>query len=107
MFGVEEDDRSVMLDPSWLEKHFADMEMCASDVVRNTMGNAVYGYRVIIDIKTGQAVVDDDSKKRVRELYDILCKHYEKLGCTKPTIGYFQVISGDYEQDHEEYVPEE
>lgn len=107
VYGVMEGDRNMALDSSWLEEHFPYFYTYASDVVRNYRGNAVYGICVGICQETGQAIASDEKKESVQRLYTILCEYCEKSGHDKPSLGYFLVVSGDYEtSDQEEYVPE-
>ncbi len=55
VFGVM-DDRDMYLEPNWLEENFPSLSTYASDVVRNYMGNAVYGIQAHLDEKTGGGV---------------------------------------------------
>lgn len=107
VYGIMESDRSMVLDDEWFSENYPNLGMFASDVVRNTMGNAVYGTSVGICEATGQVNPPTaESKAEVDRLYEILCQHCEVEGWPKPRLGYFLVISGDYEKDHSEYVPD-
>ncbi len=105
VFGVMESDRSMVLERDWLEVNFPQLSVYASDVVRNTMGNAVYGILGHLDSETGQVIVAEVDKKCVQELYSLLVKYCEETGHEKPCMGYFTVVSGDYEEEHEAYIP--
>lgn len=107
VYGVMEGDRSQILDQEWLESKYPYMNVFASDVVRNTMGNAVYGYSLDFDEATGQSQPTDGQKEDVQQLYTFLCEYCRRENLTEPSMGYFLVVSGDYCQDHSEYVPEE
>jgi hypothetical protein len=104
VFGIMETDRSAILDRDWLEEHFPDIGIFASDVVRNTMGNAVYGITVYFSAD-GQALATDNVKEEVARLHAVLSKHYESNGQSPPRMAYYLVISGDYEEDHTSYIP--
>ncbi len=108
VFGVMESERDAMLEHDWLEENFPSLNVYASDVVRNHMGNAVYGISVHLDQTTGQAYVSAEDKADVMRLYELLCNYYARLGDTqKPNVGFFTVVSGDYEcEQHCEYIPE-
>jgi hypothetical protein len=105
VFGVMEGDRSMVLERDWLEVNFPQLSVYASDVVRNTMGNAVYGITGHLDTETGQVIVAEVDKKCVQELYSLLVKYCEETGHATPSVGYFTVVSGDYEEEHEAYIP--
>lgn len=108
VFGVIESSRHAMLDRDWLEEHFPDINMFASDVVRNHMGNAVYCVVAQFDKQTGQAYVSNESHAEVIRLYDVLYQYYTGMGDEYlPDVGFFTVISGGYDtSDHSEYIPE-
>jgi hypothetical protein len=105
VYGVMEGDRSMMLEREWLETNFPQLATFASDVVRNTMGNAVYGITGDMCTATGQVYVDEDDKKCVQKLYSLLVKYCEDTGHDMPAVGYYTVVSGDYEEEHETYIP--
>lgn len=106
VYGIMEADRFMVIDTEWLEDEFPSLGMFASDVVRNTMGNAVYGTIVDISQATGRAnPPTNDYKTEVEHLYDILYRHCSLEEWDPPSLGYFMVISGDYEKDHNEYIP--
>ena len=106
IYGVMEGDRYRILDQEWLESAYPEMDTYASDVVRNIMGNATYGYTLHFDQVTGQAQATKSQKETVQQLYTLLCEYCEGEGIPKPDFGYFRVVGGDYEKDHYEYVPD-
>ena len=98
----------MMLDCEWLAEHFPDIQMWASDVVRNYMGSAIYGYAVYLKRETGMCTVPDKEKADVEALYERLCTHYRAQGVLEedmPEMGYFLAMSGDYERGNTSYVP--
>ncbi len=109
VFGVMEGSRDMILERDWLEANFPEMRTFASEVVRNCMGNAVYGYSIPLDSVTGQARVSDSDKEEIQVLYSILEAYWKTSGDIHdmPRIGYFPVIEGDYETDHTPYIPAE
>lgn len=106
VYGVMEGDGFRILDQEWLESAYPEMYTYASDVVRNTMGNATYGYTLWLDPATGQAQATEEQKASVQELYTRLHEYCVREGIAEPSMGYFLVVGGDYEKDHYEYVPE-
>jgi hypothetical protein len=105
MYGIMEGDRCMVLEREWLETNFPEVVLAASDVVRNTMGNAVYGVTVFLDNDTGKASASDAEKKSIQDLYRILLNYCEETGHAKPLVGYFTVVMGDFEEEHEPYIP--
>ncbi len=105
VYGVIENDCNCVLDRDWLEEHFPTLSTYASYVARNTMGTAVYGNMVPFSTTSGQATASDELKADVARLFALLCKHSESKGRPFPTMGYFLVVSGDYKEEHDVYIP--
>jgi hypothetical protein len=108
VFGIQESNRDMMLDSEWLAEHFPNIQMWASDIVRNCMGSAIYGYAVYLQRETGMSTVSDEEKADVEALYERMCAHYRAQGVSEedmPEMGYFLAMSGDYECEHSSYVP--
>jgi hypothetical protein len=109
LYGILESNRDSVLDSDWLQSNFPSLDTYASDVVRNYMGSAIYGVPVYLDPKTGSAYVSEEDRVIVQRLYDRLCAYYKARGASQndlPEMGYFLAMSGDYECEHEVYVPE-
>ncbi len=106
VYGIMESNRGIALSREWLEDYDIEMSHCASDVVRNYMGNAVYGYIVTLCEETGQARATETQKESVERLHTLLCEYCTKNGYDLPRIGYHLVVSGDYETEHYEYTPD-
>lgn len=104
VYGILESNRDQMLDREWLEENFTKIEMYASDVVRNHMGSAIYGYAVYLR-PNGTATATEEQKADVQTLYDMICTYCASQDTEPPELGYFLAMSGDYEYEHEEYVP--
>lgn len=80
-----EGNRSSILEEDWLFDNFAnvpgDLVIHASDVVRNIMGNAVYGFMLKFDSTTGQAQEPTEEQKQcIQTLYDRLRNYWDAVG---------------------------
>jgi hypothetical protein len=74
-----------------------DIEMFALDVVRNYMGEAVYGYPVHLDPIEGKIIISDEAKARVK----LALLHYKERVSTEEAeqakLGFYTVVTGDFE----------
>lgn len=92
MYGVE-DSEGWFVDESWLERNFPGMGMYALHVVKHEGIEAVaYGYPITISVDTDKANINEDTKNKVKELYEILCKHHAEKGHKAPKLGYHSYL---------------
>jgi hypothetical protein len=80
-----------LLDESWLVGYCEDIEIFAADVVRNHMGNPVYGVRLTVDEATG-AVTSPSERiaAKLRALHHVILDHHAATGIEEaPRLGYF------------------
>jgi hypothetical protein len=104
VYGVADGTRYRLLDRSWLEEHYPDFGTYGLDVVRLHMGEACYGVRCKVSRTLGVFDATEETKKKAQELFDKLVEYDN--GENNVRIGYFQVISGDYDKsEHEVYTP--
>jgi hypothetical protein len=100
VYGVADGTRYRLLD---LNDNYPDFGTYAIDVVRNHMGEACYGVKCVVSRSLGMFEPTEETKKKVQELYDKLVEY--DSGENNVRIGYFNVISGDYDKsDHEKYT---
>ena len=103
VYGVADGTRHRVIERSWLEEHYPEFGTYALDVVRNHMGEACYGVRCNVNRTLGVFDPTEETKKKAQELFDKLVEY--DAGENNVRIGYFQVISGDYDKsDHEKYT---
>ena len=101
VYGVADGTRHRVLDREWLEENYPEFGVYALDVVRLHMGEACYGVRCKVSRSLGVFDPTEEEKKQAQELYNILID-----GENNARVGYFQVISGDYDKsEHEVYTP--
>jgi hypothetical protein len=58
-----------------------------------------------LSMHNGQCCVWNEDTKYLQKLYSLLVKHCEERGYAKPSLGYFTVVTCDYEHKHKEYIP--
>jgi hypothetical protein len=101
VYGVADGTRHRVLDWRWLEENYPEFRVYALDVVRMHMGEACYGVRCSVSRSLGMFEPTEETKNRAQELYDKLVEE----GNEDVRIGYFEVISGDYDKSqHEVYT---
>lgn len=99
VYGVADGTRHRVLSREWLEQNYPDFGIYALDVVRMHMGEACYGVRCSVSRSLGVFEPTEETKKRAQELYEKLVEEGDAR------IGYFNVISGDYDKSqHEQYT---
>ena len=95
VYGGCDESRERMLDPAWLAEHYPAIQTYASDVVRNYLGNPVYGVICHRARSTGRATLMDGEKEAV-----------DRLAAAMKSKAMFQLaVYGDYETgQHERYT---
>jgi len=104
VYGVADGTRNRVLDHKWLEQNYPEFGVYALDVVRMRMGEACYGVKCKVSRTFGMFVPTEETKNKVKELFDKLVEYDGEDNNVR--MGYFEVISGDYEKsEHEVYRP--
>ena len=115
VYGFNIGDREYIIDYKYLEDKFPGISEYASDVIRNCMGEAIYGISCALDMKTGQAIISDEDKDKVKNLYDkyvetmkidLTQKDFKKK-MKKIKLGFHLAVSGDYETFKERIILDE
>ena len=114
VYGFNMGDREYIIDYDYLDDVFPDISQYASDFVRNYLGEAIYGISCGIDKKTGQAIISDEKKEKVKNLYDKYVEYvkikfdltYEKR-IKNIQLGFHLAVSGDYETCHKNIILDE
>lgn len=96
IYGIMEDSREKLLDETWLEANYPGVRVFAGDVVRNYMGNAVYGVTCSVDEEGRVEIHDHTIKAQVDKLAEVM----------KAEIRFHISVYGDYETgQHDRYTP--
>lgn len=107
VYGICEGNSHLMLDSEILEElEEYNIHMYATEVIRNHMCEAVYGYYVSVDMTTGTlTAVPNKIKEVLEKLFDKLQAYHQDS--KKPSLGYFTVVGGNYDtKEHSTYKPE-
>ena len=108
VYGFNMGNRDLIFDEVWLYKNFEDIECFAVDIVRNHLGEAIYGIQCYINIETG--IVNgpiENNKDTIKKLYD---KYIDYLRITYKSqnydvkLGYHLAVRGWDEQEHETII---
>ena len=103
VYGVADGTRYRVLDRDWLEENYPEFGVYALDVVRLHMGEACYGVKCKVNRTLGLLDPTEETRKQVQELFERLGEY--DGGENNVRMGYFEVISGDYEKsEHEVYT---
>lgn len=103
IYGFLEDSREYHIDTDYLENY--GVEMFAVDVVRDCLGEAAYGVRCDFDNRSGQVVCPSNTdKQNVNALYEKFMQYHNHK--KHSYIGYYLVVSGDYQMCHITYCLE-
>lgn len=105
VYGFNIGNRNFIIDYDYLADVFPDISQYAGDVVRNYLGEAIYGISCEINKNTGQAIISDENKEKVKKLYDkyieYLNKHMTQKELKKKKkeiqLCFCLAVSGDYE----------
>lgn len=112
IYGFNMGDRVYIIDNDYLVDVFPDISEYASEVVRNYLGEAIYGISCALDNKTGQAIISDENKEKVKKLYDKYIEHLKKhltqkdfkKKTEKIQLCFHLAVSGDYETIQETII---
>ena len=111
VYGFNMGDREYIIDCDYLESEFPDIYQYALDVVKNYLGEAIYGISCGLNDKTGQVFISDEDKEQVNELYNKYIEYvktnfdltYKKL-IKKIKLGFHLAVSGDYLYCHKKLI---
>lgn len=92
IYGFQENEENKMIDEEWLEEHYPGINSFASDE------QMFYGFICNMNPETGIPILSDGTKRLVKKLYNHKQSNPEKI-----PLGFYVVISGEYELDHERY----
>ena len=111
-FGFNENETDNIIDPDWLYQTYPDIQVFATNVVRNYLGVACYGIRCKTDIVTGMPIISAEEKQKVTEFYNAFVLYKTTMADGKKikpiNLGYYIGISGDFcDEEHYNYTLEE
>lgn len=108
IYGWMENNTDFMLDIEWLETNYPHIDYYASETIRHHMYNACYGIACKLT-EEGEIIIDEDDKQTVTHLYNLWCdyhknRHKINKKIKLPNLGYYLVVSGDFEWQHKSYI---
>jgi len=70
VYGFNIGNREYIINQDWMEEFYPKISLYAMDIVRNCLGEAIYGISCKLDINTGAVSIDPPYIDNVKELYD-------------------------------------
>ena len=115
VYGFNMGDREFIIHYDYLEDTFPGISLYALDVIRNNLGEAIYGISCELDKETGQAIISNEEKQNVKKLYDEYIEYLKKQLSSKEfkkkmkeiKLGFQLAVSGDYESCNERIILDE
>ena len=115
VYGFNMGDRQYTIDYDYFESLFPNISLYAADVVKNCLGEAVYGISCGLDKETGQAIISDENKEKVKILYNKYVEYLKKLLREKDfkkkmkeiQLCFRLAVSGDYEVSNKPIILDE
>ena len=104
VYGFNMGNREYIIDYNYLADVFPGISQYANDVVRNYLGEAIYGISCGLNRETGQSIISDDDKQKVKQLYNKYIEYVktnfdltyqERIKDIR--FGFHLAVSGDYE----------
>lgn len=103
VYGFNLNTRDIRFDDEWMSSKYPDIECYALDIVRNYLGEPVYGISCDLDTVTGAVTAPDEKfMASIKELYNKYLEYYEKhIGKVENiTLGYHVVVFGWDDECH-------
>lgn len=108
VFGWKENNREHMIHQEWLYKHYGELDVFTSDVVRNYAGNIIYGVRCSFGID-GRIELTQDKKQYVIDAHRTITERFgantEETKNQYTGVGCYLALFGGYEMCHKCYIP--
>ena len=105
VYGFNLNNRSIKLDDDWLASNYPMIECYAIDIVRNYLGEAVYGIQCDIDTDTGLVTGPNEEEMQIiKELYNkylTFYRNYQERDIENVKLGYHLAVLGWDEEEHE------
>ena len=103
VYGFNEGTRDSILDRDFVDLH--GLIVGALDIVRGYCGEACYGIPVDID-ENGHLILDPRDKDKVNDFFENFMKFNQDKDYSfseKPKLGFYTIITGDYQICATEY----
>lgn len=108
VYGFNLNASSIKLDEDWIASKYPLIQCYASDIVRNYLGEPVYGVQCEFDTYTGVIVPpNEEETQMIKELYEKYLEYYEQRfgqGGDRVNLGYHVALLGWDEEDHDVIV---
>jgi hypothetical protein len=107
VYGFNLERRDIKFDGDWIYDKYPAITCYAVDIVRNYLGEPIYGVPCDLDLLTGKVTQPtEEQEKVVTELYNKYIEYYTKNFGDKYAknikLGYHLAVSGWDEEEHEQ-----
>ena len=104
VYGFNFGDRNSKFDSDWLYENYPKVECYAVDIVRNYLGEPIYGVVCDFDRNTGQAIGPSNKEKEiVKSLYNKYIQYLKEKNISildNVELGYHLAVYGWDEEEH-------
>ncbi len=70
VYGFNMGNREYIINQDWMEEFYPKISLYAMDIVRDCLGEAIYGISCKLDTNTGEVSIEPQIIANVKELYD-------------------------------------
>lgn len=105
VYGFNFGDRNSKFDPDWLYENYPGIECYAADIVRNYLGEPIYGVACYFDNVNGKAITpSDEEQETVKNLYNTYIEYMKKNEISiinDVILGYHLAVYGWDQEEHD------
>jgi hypothetical protein len=111
IYGFNLNSRCIRFDDEWMNSNYPDIQCYAIDIVRNYLGEPVYGLECDFDTLTGKITSpSEEEMESVRELYNKYISYYNNTISSNDSenikLGYHIAVLGWDEEEHSQIIPD-
>jgi hypothetical protein len=111
VYGFNLNTRDIRFDDDWMNSNYPNIECYAIDIVKNCLGEPVYGIECDIDIVTGNITGPSEEEiESLKELYNKYITYYKnnysENNAENIQLGYHVAVLGWDEENHDQIIPD-
>lgn len=111
VYGFNLNRRDVRFDDDWMNSNYPNIVCYGIDIVRNYLGEPIYGIHCDIDTNTGKvSSPSEEDIESLKELYNKYITYYKnnysENNAENIQLGYHVAVLGWDEEDHEQIIPD-
>lgn len=111
VYGFNLNNQNIRFDDDWMNSNYPNIECYGMNIVRNYLGEPIYGIQCDIDTTTGNITSpSEEDVESLRELYNKYITYYKNTysenNIKNIQLGYHVAVLGWDEEDHEQIIPD-